>query len=195
MADQPDYTTSVDIIAQTLATLDIDIVAQTLATLNVDIVAQTLAQINVDIIAQTVGNLAVNITAQDLAQLVIKIAAQTVGVYLQPEWTALQGTDKNMAATAAGASGALTLVLTYTVPTGKTLYINQWGFNVQAAAGVIGLLYSTATPLVYSGGYSGNAHSLPKPVAVAAGGIARIYCIQYSSGAATMGASLGGYEL
>lgn len=59
------------------------------------------------------------VTAGNMASDII---AQHVGVYLQPEWAAKEGVDKNFDYYALLASGG-NASSTYTVPAGKTLYI------------------------------------------------------------------------
>jgi len=130
MADYPDGTYPVDIIAQSLATVAIDIAAQTLATLGVNIKAQDLANLKVDVAAQTLSELGVNITAQDLAELVIKIAAQSVGVYVERDWAATQDEDKSLTGTAKVYDTSSEDVVSYTVPAGKTLYIDDISFSI-----------------------------------------------------------------
>jgi len=119
-------TVAMDIAAQTLAQVAVDIAAQTLANLKVDINAQTLSTLAVDIAAQTLSTLGINIKAQDLAELVIKIAAQSVGVYVERDWATTQDNDKTLVASSIGqGAGINQRLINYTVPTGKTLYIDD----------------------------------------------------------------------
>jgi len=109
MSDLPDWTTGVDIAAQTVGNLAVDIAAQTVGNIAIDIAAQTLGQVNVNIAASAVTinvataagehvdtdivssiqldvniaaqavTLGVDITAQSVGNIAIDIAAQSVG--------------------------------------------------------------------------------------------------------------------
>lgn len=195
MGDQPDWYSLVkaDIIAQSIATLAIDIAAQTLATLGVNIKAQDLAK------------LAINITAQDLAQLVISISAQTVGIYLQPEWAAKTGVDKNFFATGDNIAAGDGLLVSYTVTAGKTLYITQ--------ATCMGHAYAVANAdlnqavkltiqkgalgpwLVSLGGWGGCGIALSKPMVFSAGENMRAYVYNQSNHAMNLQVAANGYEV
>lgn len=70
------------------------------------------ADVNVNIIAQTISN------------LLMTFNAQNVGVYLQPEWAALKGTDISLNAFSFTIPPGDYAIGDYMVPTGKTLYIN-----------------------------------------------------------------------
>ena len=176
MSDLPDFQSATDIARQDLAYLVIDLAKQTLATLAVDIKAQTLDKLAVNIAAQTLSQMAVNITAQDLAQLVIKIAAQTVGVYLQPEWAALQGTDKNFSAQGTNKVFQEIVSGSYLVPPGKTLYVNTLAFVISASVAENADLNQMGQAEILDnllqrgavGGNGGGALVFPIPVVVAA---------------------------
>lgn len=61
--------------------------------------------------------------------------AQKVGIYLQPEWAAFQGLDKNFFAEANDQAFNGTVSGAYTVPTGKILYIV--GMSIQSSANLV----------------------------------------------------------
>ncbi len=149
--DRPDWQQGTDIEAQTIEQLNIDIIAQTLATLDVDLVAQTLGSLNVDIIAQTIGNIAIN------------ILQQAVGIFLQPEWSAKEGTDKDFDVVEVDMPWLGSASGNYTVPAGKTLYITDCSFMIRATYAAdsdhplpfFGYLYDETTG-VYLARISGN---------------------------------------
>jgi len=143
MADYPDYTSLMQIIGSDIMVpidiqaayimMPIDIQAQ-YVTLDIDIVAQSVGNIAIDIAAQSAGAISVDITAQTIAQLDINIDAQNVGVYLQPEWAAKTGIDKNFAYSVSNVAGGSQGSGSYTVPSGKTLYICGMSFKISAYA-------------------------------------------------------------
>ena len=208
MADYPDWTDSVAIIAAEIMLpidmqaayimMPIDIQAQ-YVNLNVDIVAQTIGAIDVDIAAASIGNIGIDIKAATIGNLTIDIEAQSVGVYLQPDWQVKAGTDKNIYASASLADATWTKVLDYTVPTGKTFYLTQWGFMVSGATGMNAYLYythvTTDAELACGGGYFGGMQSFTKPIAIVAGDKIRMKLIQFSGGTLGVGCSIGGYEI
>ena len=170
---------------------------------NVDIIAQTISKIAVDITTQTLAALKVNITAQGLAQLVIKIAAQTVGVYLQPEWSALEGEDKTLIASGTGKGWHEFATVTYTPTAPKTLYINAIGFNSQIEteadydhfAHVQVSIFVAASVILTVGGETGGSLVLPRPIVVA-GGEELIAIVSNNSGIdCAIAATLLGYEV
>jgi len=173
--------------------------------LAVNIVAQDLAQIAVDIATQTLSNLSVNITAQDLAELVIKIAAQTVGIYLQPEWAATEGIDKNFYGEAANIASKSAGGGAYTVPAGKTLYLVGMTFFLYGAAaadrdllqiGVGALINGTDNIwLATVGGNGGGNITFPKPIVLVGGKLLYYYCYNFSNHLANLGISTWGYEV
>lgn len=154
MADRPDFTYLAD----------------------TDIIAQTIGNVAVNIAAQTLATLGINITAQDLAELIIKINAQAVGIYLQPEWAALQGKDKNFRATGTNKATGTGTLFTYTVPDGKTLYVCGVSFYLYATTegdrdlnqiGFARLINDTTSIRLASlGGNGGNGLVFPKPIVV-----------------------------
>jgi len=99
MADLPDWTTSVDIIAQTIAELSVDIIAQTVGDIAIDIAAQTAGDITVDIAAQTVGNIDINLAASAIT-LDINIASQAADIDINLAASAIT-LDINIASQAA----------------------------------------------------------------------------------------------
>lgn len=206
--DYPDWTRLIQIIGSNIMVpldlqaayimMPIDIQAQ-YVNLEVDIVAQTIGSIDVDIAAQTVGNIGIDIKANTLGNLVIDIEAQSIGIYLKADWEVLQGTDKNVDASASCTDGNLVQVLSQEVTATKIFYICQWGFNVEGNTGVKAVLWkygdTTTTILAESGGQVGGAQSFSKPIAVDAGDYVRVSLQQWSGGAIVGHGSVGGYEI
>lgn len=198
MSDLPDYQSAIDIARQDIAYLVIDLAKQTLATLAVDIKAQTLTKLAVDIVTQTLSELNVNITAQDLAQLVIKIAAQSVGVYLQPEWAANQGADVNKFGSTSVYPLTWTILIDYTTPATKKLYISHWGIAVShEVSNVVGYLvnWTTGQWLAVAGGAQGAFAPLNKPIVIDKNEEVRFYAMHFATQARTMLGHIGGYEI
>jgi hypothetical protein len=191
--------------------MPMDIQGQTVD-LKVNIVAQTIGNIGIDIKAQTIGNISVNIAASAVTMNVniaasavtinMDIKAQSVGVYLQPEWAAKEGTDKDLFGlkTGASAGGEYTLIQ-YTVPTGKTLCITHLSGNVTGVGWgmILDMGYVDGGTLQASaviGGSQGCAIAFPKPQVFTEGmnfvvtgrGMA-------ASGTANLRAAVGGYEI
>ena len=129
--------------------------------------------------------------------------AQKVGIYLQPEWAALQGLDKNFKADNDNATWAQQAIINYTVTAGKNLYICgvSWlsiplqdtdydhFFNTKCTVG------TSAAVIVSSGGLNGGSVTLPRP-AVIPGETAMIaYVANYANFACYICVTLWGYEL
>jgi hypothetical protein len=148
---------------------------------------------------------AINITAQDLANLVINIAAQSVGIYLQPEWAAKEGKDKNFLAYSAGVVPGDGPSIVYTVPAGKTLYITQIAWFSCAADGAdrelnqmcSSLLYNATTDTFYQsiGGNGGGSCIYNKPYVIPAGQQIQIYCTNESNHTTNAYITAQGYEV
>jgi len=192
----------VDIQAQYI-TLDIDIVAQTVGNISVDIAAQTLGNIAIDIAAQTVGSIAVNLAASDITLNVnissqtanlnvdikassvtltvtvsgtaeIDIEAQSVGIYLQPDWGAKTGIDKNFFTLGADKTWKQTETTEYTVPSGKELYIYGLAIAIDADVAtdydhflyVKAWLNVGAVSKLMIGGLGGGQVQLTKPLVI-----------------------------
>ena len=214
MGDYPDYTSLMQIIGSDIMVpidvqaayimMPIDIQAQ-YVTLDIDIVAQSVGNIAIDIAAQSAGAISVDITAQTIAQLDINIDAQNVGVYLQPEWAAKTGIDKNFLLTASNKTYGQYTEGAYTVTSGKTLYICGASFAIQASAaanadlpqiGYVNLMnYTDTIYLAYIGGNGGGSVTFPKPVSVAGGKSFRYYLQVFANHACEAELSIWGYEI
>lgn len=184
--------------------MPVDIQAQYM-TLEIDIVAQTVGNISVDLAAQTIGNIVVDINAQTVGNLTIDIEAQSVGVYLQPEWAALQEDDKNFYATLANSGWGYSVYATYTVPNGSTLYICGFSFSIWATNEVdyIDFLYFRAYIMNYTdtiaygniGGIGGGSVTFTKPVVIPENKVFRAYGYNYSGALCDFVINAWGYEL
>jgi len=223
---------SVDIAAQTLAQLNMNIAASAVTidvaiqssavTLNVqtaagqhvdiDISAQSIGHINIDIAEQSVGNLNINIAASAVTITVsvtgtaqIDIETQSVGIYLQPDWQALQGTDKNFYFSGINYTWNDGGYVSYTVPAGKTLYLCGVSFAIMAAAAAdydhflycMGSVinYTTGVFLAYSGFLAGGQLTFTKPLVFSAGQEVRISNYNYSNITCHLTCSGWGYEI
>jgi len=214
MGDYPDWTDLVQIVgADIMVPIDIqgayimmpvDIQAQ-YVNLDIDIVAQSVGNIAIDLVAQSVGDITVDIKAQSIEHLDIDIEAQHVGVYLQPDWTALQGKDKNFnALTAALATGFYTSA-EYAVPEGKTLYITHiagWCFSSsdvnrdEIVIMGISIYDETAGAYVFaSGGNGGCATNLSKPIVIPEEHTVWLMSWNFSAHPCDVRVSAGGYEI
>ena len=104
------------------------------------------------------------------------------GLYLKPEWAAFEAIDMTFeGATPVPVSWGVSLTVSYTVPSGKTLYITDvswWGKADAAADGdnnqiaslwILDVLDPTQTNWFRSAGNGGGAASFSKPIVIPAG--------------------------
>jgi len=206
--DYPDWTRLIQLIGSNIMMpidmqasyimMPVDIQAQ-YVTLDIDIVAQTVGNLSIDIAAASVGNIGIDIKANTLGNITIDVEAQSVGIYLKADWEVLQGTDKNVDASASCTNGDLVQVINQEVSGGKIFYICQWGFNVDGNTGAKAVLWkygdTTTTILAECGGQVGGAQSFTKPIAVSGGDYIRVSLQQWSGGDIDGHASVGGYEI
>ena len=211
---------SIDIAAQTIGNINIDIAASAItldvnlksqtANINIDIAASAItldvnlksqtANINIDIAAQTAGNLAVNITASAVTlnmnleasaiTLNIDMHTQSVGIYLQPEWAAKEGIDKDIT----GIYGGGGYIIDYTVPAGKELRIFDFGYADDIDEPISVILQCGVTALAACGGSLGASFSLTKPKIFEAGERARLN-LNIGGWSGEVRGFLGGYEV
>jgi len=125
---------------------------------------------------------------------------QEVGVHTEAEFETKQDKDKNLECYGTPFDDAtLTMVIDYEVPGGKTLYLCQWGANVQASAGIIGIVLEMAgvdlTMKACGGGTPGFATVFVRPIVFVSGHRIYIEIAQYSGGSATCNVFAMGYEL
>ncbi len=118
----------------------------------------------------------INIAAQT-ANININVSAQTVGVYLQPEYAAKTGVDKNFLGIATNQAYGGGGNVNYTVTAGKTLYISSLGFRIgannaaDADKNQIGyaLLNIGGSTVCSFGGNGGGGQTLSKPYVATSG--------------------------
>ncbi|MBA7714551.1 hypothetical protein ES703_123577 [subsurface metagenome] len=166
--------------------------------LPIDIQAQYVT-LEIDIIAQSVGNITMDIAAQTIGNLVIDIKAQSVGIYSQPEWTAKEGTDKDLSAIySAAASGNFFIVLQYAVPSWKTLLICHFGGYTHGTVGnvVSNLRDSTAGVFkAYTGGVQGFSMVFNKPIVIPGGHTVQLFMCQLTGSDNDLYGHFGGFEI
>ena len=202
-------TLDIDIVAQAVGNIDIDIAAQTVGNISVNLAASAIT-LAVDIKTQTVGSIDVDISAQTIGDLTISVDAQTVGVYLQPEWAALQGTDKNFWASDTGKAYTEEVRATYNLPDGKTLYVTGMSGSIWAEtntdfdhffyfmARVQAIYGAGAVKYTTFGGIGGGFANFLKPIKIVASGeIVPVYfqIFNTSNLGANMEVAGWGYEL
>lgn len=151
-------------------TLNIDITAQTLGALDIhetgtaQVNITTSITLNVNLSSSSI-TLNVNISSQT-ADINIDIKAQSVSVKLYQQWETEQGTALDIYGTSVCTTGVLTVLIGYTVPSGKTLYIYDWSGAIENGDGLIyGRLYNISTTSVVSvaGGNRGFQTPFSKP--------------------------------
>ena len=135
----------------------------------------------------------------------IDFEAQSMGVYLQPEWAALQAVDKNFTGLIADVDFGETVYIEYRVPAGKTLYITDVAAACAAHNAVDGDLpqhfwaylanVSTTGFLTRLGGNGGMAIVYNKPKVFLAGESMRFCAGSAAKHAVRLYSSCGGYEI
>ena len=170
---------------------------------DVDIIAQSIGNVAVDIVAQTLTTLGINITAQDLAELIIKINAQAVGIYLQPEWAAKTGIDKNFACENDNAAWAEVAYVSYSVPAGKTLFLSGLSFQTQVLTNTdydhflyVQIAVTVAgTTIVTFAGLGGGSLTFPKPIVADATEEVILLVVNRANLSCKISATMWGYEI
>ena len=125
-------------------------------------------------------------------------SSQVVDILTAADWAAVTGTDKNLVGIENGNSGADIYLISYTVPTGKTLYITQVSLTTLGTSCAIFLAVYNSTTAAYAtvtGGYIGLFCPFPKPYSIPAGNVVKLLGRQYSGGADWLYGHIGGYEL
>jgi len=161
-------------------------------------------KVPVDIQAQYI-TLDINIKAQT-ADVTINITAQSVGVYIQGEWTAKQGQQKFLYGPSSGLinPGYGETVITYAIPTGKTLFINSIGAAVQddpmthiaVDASIEGYVSNEDCSIFFVfAGRPGCFGSFPTPIRFDAGDTLYMAISNLGPDACFFGGSLGGWEI
>lgn len=131
--------------------------------------------------------------------------SQFVGVYLQPEWTALKGTDKNFRIYKNNVVFGDGDSLDYPVPHGKTLFITGHSFMGNATVAkdadnpypLYSILLDATIPttLVGQAGVSGGGMTFPKPIVIPQDHTFRLYVVHLGRYEAHISATAWGYEI
>lgn len=153
------------------------------------------------------GTVPMQITGAD-KKLPIDHQDQNKGMYLQPEWAAKEGTDKNFTATVQNKTRDQYTYVTYQVPSGKTLYVTGVSFWIysNAAADYDHFFYGSlvfkegpwdepGTHKGYGGGVGGGILPFTKPIEIVASEYATAMIYNRSNVAANLAVSFWGYEL
>ncbi len=127
-----------------------------------------------------------------------------IGVYLIPEWAAREGTDKTFLLAASGKAYGQDASTTYTVPSGKTLYLHYGTFTGYSNSSDFADLpimielyvydFTSVEKILSVGGCGGGSFTLPKPVAIAENHQIGVYIFNRSKNPANLVGSVGGYE-
>lgn len=127
-----------------------------------------------------------------------------VGVYLQPEWAAKEGTDKNFVAGNSAADFAEVASIVYDVPAPKTLYITQLTASLNATEKpftvvvqpILVLLQTVALGVILSiGGAPGVGMTFPKPITIEGGDELVATVANVGNLVSIIRITVGGYEI
>jgi len=190
----PDYTYPMTIIGQEL-NVAIDIVAQSLPTLDINIAASATT-LDVNITGSTV-TLDVNIASQT-ANINIDIKAQSVAIKGLTDWAAETATDIDLTGYGECDSGITYTIISYTVPSGKKLLIYNWDAALGNGDGQIYCELADVTSgvsLGFGGGTRGFSAVLNKPARIASGHKVKVYVRQDTGASRGIFAHLGGVLL
>lgn len=225
-------TLEIDIVAQSVGNISIDIAAQSVGNLNINLAASAVTMdiniksitggvtFNIGTITGTVntnissitggvtfniGTITGTVTVSVTGTANIDIKTQSVSIKNQAEWSALAGTDKNFSLNGINEPSGEVIHGSYTVTTGKTLYICGLSFYIYAYAAANGELnqigcaflnnYTNTTDLAYIGGNGGGSITFPKPIPLEADKVLRYYVGNESNHNCTMGVTAWGYEV
>ena len=151
---------------------------------------------NVNITGST-ATLDVNIAGQ-AANVNVDIKAQSVAIKGLTDWAAENATDIDVTGFVQCDSGVICTVVSYTVPSGKTLLIYNWDAALRDGDGQLYCsLYdvNAAVDLGYGGGVRGFSAALSKPIRVAGGHTIRIRARQDSGTSRFIHGHIGGVLL
>jgi len=172
-------------------------------TLNIAIQSSAVT-LNVNITNTTI-NVSGSVTATISGTVSINITAQNVGVYLQPEWAAKTGVDKNFLASTTNVAFGSGIYGDYTVATGKTLYIcgfscDNFAYNqADADSNQMCCVYltdmTTDVRLAEIGGNGGAGMVLSKPIAIPSGHQFRYRVTNRANHYTSLGITVWGYEV
>ena len=174
----------IDIKAQSVGNIGVDIKAQTVGNIRVEIAASS-ATLNVNIasVADTAtfnvsvkNSVTINVDVQNkdaAGNVKINFMTQNSGVFLEPQWAAKTGTDKDFNAYKTFSGSSALLMVQYVVPTGYKLLIHSIEWTLQGASDGASNIeiddYTAAIVKFFGGGKIGGAISLNKPLVIPAG--------------------------
>jgi|GEM_PF-4598162 len=164
-------------------------------TFNVNITGST-ATLDINITGST-ATLDVNITGQT-ENVNIDIKAQSVAIKGLTDWAAENAQDIDLWGSATCPTATDTWVIDYTVPSGKTLLIYNWGAaSADGDCQLNGYIHdhTAGQNLALGGGTRGFSVALNKPIRVASGHEILVYVRQDSGAYRTIAAHLGGVLL
>jgi len=135
----------------------------------------------------------------------IDLEAQSTGMYLQPEWAAKEGIDKEIILTVLLLAADYDVYAEYTVPANKKYYICALAFYIaaydvadrdknQIGAASLYVVSPTSMPAVI-GGNGGGALVLPKPAVIGGGQTVRLHLRNHTSHTVKGRAMCWGYEI
>lgn len=189
MPDYPDYTQLFRLVGSDI-TLNINIessgitlpVAINASTVALDVNITSSVQLNVNIASSDI-TLNVNITASTVT-LNISFTGQVDAVYIASQWWSKQAQEQYLYGTASSqASGSAADVVTYTVPTGKTLFLTAFGAYVAVNdANCIAYLNNWTDGIVFAatGGQGGCGMSFDTPARITAGKTLKLWVAHYA---------------
>ena len=132
-------------------------------------------------------------------------SGKKVDVILRAEWEVVGGKDKVFTGAAGSKAFGEYIRVSYTVPVGKTLYINTATAVIVASAAADGDLEQhcylevtapdTATFHLRAGGNGGVVIPLTQPIKVTAGGLLTIDLVSYANHNVGLALSVRGYEI
>ena len=127
------------------------------------------------------------------------------GIYSEAAWAAREGLGKDFFQTASNQPWLGSADGTYTVPSGKTLYITDAEFSIRATYAVgadhplsfLGQLYNdtTAVMLSHISGLVGVAKAFVKPLIIPAGEVFAYIIYNTTPVAVTISVSVHGFEI
>jgi len=127
--------------------------------------------------------------------LPIGLLMQLIPVKLVPDWGAIEAEDIELQGCASAPTATSTLLLSYTVPAGKTLLIYHWAaVNASSEYAAYYHLYNSTDMFVlsYGTGYRGFQTSFGKPIRMASGKTVAVYGTQGSGVSQVLCAHVGG---
>ena len=124
-------------------------------------------------------------------------------LYLKPEWSAKEGTDKNFACENNNAGWGEFAIEIYEVPTVKTLYLCGVSFQTQVLTDTdydhflyvqVGITIDLTTVVTLSG-LGGGGLTFPKPIVVAAGEEVVLLVVNRAKLSCKVSGTMWGYEV